>query len=273
MEHETPRLSPSLAGLVLTCPAKAYARHRLLGGEQSKSTVAMDKGKLFERLITGHGINDLAVLPFDDWRTKAAKEARDDAIAHGLIPVKQCEMEEVVDAAQTIRGKIEGLIGLGFDDLDHQCRFEWEADGCACSGVLDCLTVANDHAIIYDLKKTASANPAMLESSVVKYGYHIQHAAYIEVVEFVYPHLKGRIKAAYIFYEIESPHCVTVAQFDGPLRHLGASKWNAAKKAWLRCLERDEWPEYSTDDLGSGYAILRAKPWDIAQISEEFIDD
>lgn len=270
---ETPRLSPSLAGYMMSCPAKAYARHRLLGGQVFETTAAMDKGKLFERLITGHGVNELVVLPYDDWRTKAAKEARADVIASKLIPVKACDMEEITEAARIIRAKIEGLVGTGFDTMTHQPRFEWESDGCLCSGVLDCIILASDHAIIYDLKKTASADPRKLEKSVICYGYDIQHAAYVEAVETTYPHLVGKVHAEFVFYEVDAPYCVTVAQFDGALRALGQSKWSRAKQAWRKCLASNSWPEYSTDDLPTGNAILSAKPWDIAQISEEFIDE
>ena len=268
MEGEIPRLSPSIAGLVNECPLKAWTKHRLLGGVQSDSTAAMDEGKLFERLVTGHGINDLAVLDYDDWRIKAAQEARRDAIAAGLIPVKAKDINGALQAAQIIRAKMEAHIGQSFDAVDHQVRFEWESDGCACSGVLDCLIVEENRVRIFDLKKTQSANPKDLERSITRYGYHIQQAAYIEAVEFFYPHLVGRVSFEFLFYETSEPYCVTPARLDGGLRMLGQSRWDAAKARWRDCIMNDSWPEYSAANLQDGAVVLSAKPWDLNDIGD-----
>lgn len=270
---EIPRLSPSIAGLVNECPLKAYTRHRLLGGIESESTALMDEGSLFERLITGHGLNELAVLPYDDWRTKAAKDARSEAIAAKLIPVKASDVERHVEAAGIIRGKMEAHIGASFDDAEHQTRFEWESDGCACSGVLDCLIVEEGQARIYDLKKTASANPKDLERSITRYGYHVQHAAYVEAVEFFYPHLAGRVSFEFLFYETTPPYCVTPARLDGGLKMLGKARWDAAKARWRDCLMNDSWPEYSAANKENGAVILTAKPWDLTDLGETTDDE
>jgi len=272
MDGEIPRLSPSIAGLVNECPIKAWTKHRLLGGVKSDSTAAMDEGKLFERLLTGHGINELVVLDFDDWRTKAAQEACRDATAAGLIPVKAKDVESSLKAARIIRAKMEAHIGQSFDTMDHQVRFEWENDGCACSGVLDCLIVEESRARIFDLKKTASANPKDLERSITRYGYHIQQAAYIEAVEFFYPHLSGRVSFEFLFYETSEPYCMTPAKLDGMLRELGKDKWDKAKATWRDCLLSGYWPEYQSENNDNGVIILEGKPWDLKEMGDTSIE-
>jgi len=273
MDGEIPRLSPSIAGLVNECPIKAWTKHRLLGGVKSDSTAAMDEGKLFERLLTGHGINELVVLDFDDCRTKAAQEACRDATAAGLIPVKAKDVESSLKAARIIRAKMEAHIGQSFDAMDHQVRFEWESDGCACSGVLDCLVVEESRARIFDLKKTASANPKDLERSITRYGYHIQQAAYIEAVEFFYPHLSGRVSFEFLFYETSEPYCMTPAKLDGGLRMLGQARWDSAKAKWRDCLLHGLWPEYESANNEDGAVVLSAKPWDLTDLGDTTDDD
>lgn len=268
MEGEIPRLSQTYAKLLLECPLKAWNQHPLLGGKDSNSTAAMDEGKLFERLVTGFGINDLVLLPFDDYRTSAAKDAKKEATDAGLIPIKAKHFDDAMKAAQAIRSKMEAHIGLSFDAVDHQVRFEWESDGCACSGVLDCLIIEESRARIFDLKKTQSANPKDLERSITRYGYHIQQAAYIEAVEFFYPHLSGRVSFEFLFYETSEPYCVTPARLDGGLRMLGQSRWDAAKARWRDCLMNGSWPEYSATNLQDGAVVLSAKPWDLNDIGD-----
>lgn len=273
MEGEIPRLSQTHAKRLLDCPLKAWSMHPLLGGIKTKSTEAMDEGRLFERLITGHGINELVILPFSDWRTKAAQDAHSEAIAGGLIPVKAKEIEGKLQAAQAIRAKMEAHIGQSFDTVDHQVRFEWESNGCACSGVLDCLIVEENRARIFDLKKTQSANPKDLERSITRYGYHIQQAAYIEAVEFFYPHLSGRVSFEFLFYETAEPYCMTPAKLDGGLRMIGQSRWDSAKAKWRDCLIHNSWPEYESANNEDGAVVLSAKPWDLTDLGDTTDDD
>ena len=261
---EIPRLSPSIAKVLLLCPAKAYLQHRLLGGQQSESTDAQVAGSILERVITLHGLNDIEVIDAPDYKTKDARALRDDAIAAGRFPIIASKYEWYQTTGGILREKIAARLPL-FDDALDQVRFEWESNGVLCSGVMDKFH-KDGRATIYDLKSCTSANKSDIERSIVKYGYDVQQAAYVDAVNTIHPSMVGRVDMRFIFYEVKPPYCVTVARLDGSLKMLGESKWCKAKSIWRECLESGVWPEYlfDPDDLYTdGTLNVSAKPWDL----------
>jgi ATP-dependent exoDNAse (exonuclease V) beta subunit len=259
---EIPRLSPSVAKHLLRAPSIAYHHHRLLGGVESEKTADMQDGNILERLITSHGVNEIVCVDAKDWRTKAAQELRSEVESNGGIAVLIDRYERYLSAAQSIRVKIERYLGP-LELFQNQQRFEWQSDGVECSGVLDWLRISDRDYLIVDLKKTSSAHPKDIQRSIIKYGYDIQYAAYKDAVETAHPHLSGRGKFYFAFYEAQAPHCVTIAELDGAMRILGESKWQRAKRTWRECLDADYWPDYSDKIVR-----VEAKPYDLEDIED-----
>jgi hypothetical protein len=52
---------------------------------------------------------------------------------------------------------------------------------------------------------------------------------------------------------------MTVAEPDGTLRALGASRWRRAVATWGECVRASRWPGYPRDVLQ-----VEAKPWDLS---------
>lgn len=257
-----PRLSPSTAKVLLKRSAlHAFTQHRLGGGEQTEQTEATTRGRIVDRMLLGAG-PDIVVIDAKDWRTNAAKEARDAAEAAGKLPLlahKQAEYAEVVQAwkAQLVRHDIE-FTG------ESQVKLDWESMGVPCRGKLDHLIVTPTGATIYDLKSCDDASREAVTRAVVGYGHDVQHAAYIEAVEAAYPQFAGRVKMALIFGETErvNAYAVNVVTLGGTMRELGERKWRRAKAIWGRCLETGEFPGYE-DALP-----LEATPWQLAAEQE-----
>src|SRR6185503_15222345 len=91
---ETPSLSASIAKLLIDkSPMHAHAAHPRFGGEKYESSAAQDAGTLIHRLLLGAG-KDIETIDADDYRTNAAKAARDAAKAAGRIPVLTRVLEE-----------------------------------------------------------------------------------------------------------------------------------------------------------------------------------
>jgi hypothetical protein len=78
---ETPRLSPSVASILLRrSPLHAWHYHRLLGGVRREPTASMENGTLLHHLVLVGGDSDkLAIIDAENFRTKAAQELRDAA--------------------------------------------------------------------------------------------------------------------------------------------------------------------------------------------------
>jgi hypothetical protein len=98
----SPSLSQSIAHTLITqSPRHAWLEHPRLGGQQRVSSKVMDEGSILHKLLLGAGAQFEMVVA-DDWRTKAAKEARDVIIAGGRIAILAHNFEKLMKAAERI---------------------------------------------------------------------------------------------------------------------------------------------------------------------------
>jgi hypothetical protein len=91
--HADPCVSPSLSQsiahtLVTLSPRHAWLEHPRLGGQKRKATKAMDEGSILHRLLLGEGV-DVGVIHEDDYKTKAARELRDQILT-GRHCISRC---------------------------------------------------------------------------------------------------------------------------------------------------------------------------------------
>jgi len=258
---ERPSLSASIAAtLVNRSPAHAWLEHPRLGGVGIEPTRAMDMGSLVHRLVLGIG-PDVAVIDADDWRSKAAREARDEARAAGRLPVLRRQMQEAEAMATCLRQSLERLHPpIVLDGVSEIC-ITWQEDSASgpvlCRAMLDQLVIdGGGRATIYDLKTTHSARPKDCERRALDMGYDIQQAAYCRGLLRARPELAGRIDFVFLFLESSPPHCVTPARLGGILEDLGEQKWRRAVEMWARCTKDNHWPGYV-----DGPVSLNAPPW------------
>lgn len=252
-----PSLSVSIASTLCNeTPAHAYLRHPRLGGAPKEPTEGMDHGTLVHALLLGKG-RTIRRIEAKDWRKDVTKEAREAALGAGEIPVLAAALDAAEESVRIIRTKLtaRGVCLTGKSEV----VLIWDEslpDGrvVRCRGMLDHLIL--DDGIIYDLKNTASANPSKLEPKMTDYGYDMQSVAYQRGLAKVAPELAGRTRFEFLFVEAEAPYCVTPVECDGELAALGLRRWQRALHTWADCLERDEWPEYTSSTLRLG-----PKPW------------
>jgi len=263
----TPSLSSSIAHtLVSRSPLHAWSQHPRLGGVPREPTKSLDRGSLSHALMLGAG-KELAILDFDDFRTKAAREARDAARAEGLLPV----LLKDLDAAEAVAIELRKRFAEYGVALDGQKEIvvtwsETADDGSEvlCRGMMDHVAIP----IIDDLKSCRSAHPLACQRHVDGYGYAIQHAAYVSAIEKLHPELAGRVSMRFVFYELEPPFAVTPVRLSGAFRELGHRRWRRAINAWARCLREARWPAYV-----DGWTELEPPPWALSQDVAEQMDD
>ena len=84
----TPSLTQSLCKILIeTSPQHAWTAHPRLNPQfEYDSDTKFDLGNVAHRLVLGRG-KEIEVIEFDDWRSKAAKEARAKARFESRIPV------------------------------------------------------------------------------------------------------------------------------------------------------------------------------------------
>lgn len=252
---EQPSLSSSIAyQLVTKSPRHAWLLHPRLGGLRRPPTKTFDRGHLIHKLVLGKGA-ELAVIDAADFKTKAAREARDAAYEARQIPVLADDLADAEAAAAEV------LTRLAADDIvlsgDSEVTAKWTetaSDGTPvqCRGLLDHLRLPT----IYDLKTCRSAHPAAIQRSMPAYGYDMQAAAYRSGIAKIHPELAGRVDFVFLFVELEPAITITPCRPSGTMRELGERRWRRAVDLWARCITTGAWPGYT-----DGIVNIEAPQW------------
>lgn len=261
-------LNQSTAHMMLSrSPKHAWAAHPQLGGRRRKTTPEMTLGTIIDEILLG-GERGLEVVPFDAYRSNAAKEARDAAIARGKTPVKEPDILEYREASERARKNLD-FAGIDLDEYQKQVCILWvehASNGAPvqCRALMDLVYVARG--LILDLKTTENARPDGLGRKCITYGYHIQGAAYTSALEHVVPDLSGRVRFQNVFLETEFPNVVTLTEPSGAMLQLGRVQWQRAVDIWEECTRTGKWPAYTA--VGE-VARLEPPPWAIDDAFEE----
>jgi hypothetical protein len=240
---EQPSLSASIAHTLVTrTPLHAWTAHPRLNPNYEKTAEdKFDLGTVVHSLVL-QGIDVMEILPFPDYRTAAAKEARDLARQHGRIPilVKQAaEVEAMVTAVW------EQLAGTGvFEDGQPEVTAVWDENGVGCRGRIDWLT--NSRLDIFDLKTTtrSARGSAWSKGPLFDHGCDIQAAAYRSAVRT----LTGKTPDwHWVVVETAPPYALQIIEPGADVLTYGEARWAKALELWKRCLDSGVWPGYGTD--------------------------
>lgn len=253
--------------IIVDSPLHAYHQHPRLGGQQWEPTPSTDAGLVFHSLLLEGG-KGLAIVDAGDWRTNAAKAARDEARAAGQIPVLVGNVEEIRAAVATIRERMLGM-GLPLTGVSELAVSWTEQSKCGpvlCRTKLDHLI--EDKGLILDIKTAGwSVSPDECARHIYESGYDIQYAANTSWLEKYRPELVGRSRFIFVFCERTAPYAVTPVELDGQFRHMGRQRWTRAVETWARCLKDKSWPGYVTK-----VTSVEPKPWAFAREQELFAD-
>ena len=235
---ERPSLSSHLAGILLArSPAHAKLSHPRFGGAfPEKPSDEMNVGSIIHGLLLGGGA-DVVEIDVENYRTKAAQEARDAAYQAGKVPILHHKYEALLSTVE----EIKRVLPVDFADSRREVTAIWKSDGCPCRARLDSLF--DDWAIV-DLKTCENANLSSESLSMFSFGYHRQAVANIEAVETLIPESAGRVKFFDLFVETTPPYGVIMAELAGDFRDLGQRQWKRAKSLWAQCLNVGTFPGY-----------------------------
>ena len=263
-----PALSVSGAKTLVRPGGPARFRHEREHGRPPKD--AFDVGHAAHDAVLGVG-PELVIIDADDWRTAAAKQARDLARASGKVPILTKTADQVADMARALRAHPvasrllhvtsgEPEVSLFWHDAEHDVdrrgRVDWlrTPDG-------------NGRLIVVDYKTTTDASPAAIERAVVNFGYHQQAAWYRDLVIGL-----GLAKSApflFVFQETAAPYLVHVVELDPDLIAMGDDRNRQALRLFADCTERDVWPGYNDEGISS----VSAPTWALRQHEAEQLAD
>lgn len=189
-----------MSGLIYEMPAGQYHASKALGSTNIK-TLADPDISMFEarRMLAhnehkavydmgtlGHGLilegtydNLIRRIDADSYRTKDAREERDEAYADGLIPVNDSEVETMLDPLEKIRDAVmnHSIAGQLLTGHKPEVSAFWEEQGVDLKGRYD--AYHPDKGAIVDLKLLQSARPSEVQKAISDFGYYIQAKLYL----------------------------------------------------------------------------------------------
>ena len=240
-----PAPEPSLSkGIIKALWDKSPAHARLL--HPRLSVVEDDASKASDLGSAAHGyylLGDAAVewVDADDWKTKAAREARDRARAAGKIPLldkQRGQVEAMGAAARAVLAPRDPEVTLMWqergvwlrcrpDDIEEQ----WQPEGAALDNYMP------------DYKTAKSSSPqAWARTSLYAGGYDIQAALCRRGMRAL---CLGEWVPLWIVGETEKPYAVSLIAPTEAMLALADKKIDKAIATWAQCLAAGEWPAYA----------------------------
>ena len=253
---ETPSLSSSVAKVLLRqSPAHAAMQHPKLNNNYvNAESSRFDLGTIAHALLLEDDSSRLITIEADDWRTKAAKEARDAARAEGKIPILVKQAAHLLKMVGTARDFLRSS-EVGDMTFKPEQTLAWQEAGTWCRARPDWLS--DDHTIILDFKTCDDANPEAFIRQIARMGYDTQAEFYSRGLEAV---TGKRPLFVFLAQEIESPYACSLVALSNSYMAIAASKVARAIRTWSYCLKSGDWCAYSNK-------ILYAEPpsWAMAE--------
>lgn len=259
-----PSLSASVAHAMLTqSPLHAYLKHpRLNTAWANESASRMDIGTVAHAILLEGKRDGIVIVEADDWRTKAAKEARDQAREAGKIPVLRDQMGEIeamVEAAQKAIAQSE-LASVWADGVAEQ-SLVWQEGAIWCRCRPDWMSA--DKRVLIDYKTTAgTAEPtAWSRGPLNGNGYDLQAALMVRGAQILFQ--PQDVTAVFMVQECSAPYAVSFVSLTPAYVEHAQRKLAQARGQWVSCLAKNEWPGYP-----SQVAYMDAPAWEIMWFEE-----
>ena len=230
------RLSASICHTLIS-QSPRHARHQFESSSDD-ATEASDMGVAIHDLFL-EGRDRLVVIDAADWRTKAAKEARDFARSQGSIPVLKDREPFITGAVKAAQAFVKSskLAGI-FDTGKPEQTILFTAEGVECKCRPDWLP--EQDFIIHVKTTSGSAEPSSwIRNQLFGMGYDIA-ACFYELA------LAGR-QSIFLVIEQAPPHGCSWVALAPAAWELAYGKTKQAIQTWKLCLAGGHWPCYRSD--------------------------
>lgn len=229
-----------------------HARHVLrLPEAQKKPTDAMKLGSLChaELLEPGTLEGQFAIRPdeWQDWRTKAAKQWRDEQEAAGKIVVTR---EDIADKLAIVQAAVAvaGDFVTHKDAVVEQSIF-WrdEVTGMECRCKPDWLIPRGGMSLVFDFKTTADASPSAFHNQIGTLGLQWQHLHYMHGV--ASEHMTKAVDFIFVAVETSYPFRASLHRID--ITQEMKDEYRRTLEAMAECYRTDDWREPWEDVIHS----------------------
>jgi len=270
--HADPCPEPSLSGsiaipLVHASPRHAWLAHPRLNPDHFPSGSSVtDLGSLSHALLLGAGAS-LEIIDADDFRTKAAQVARDEARAAGRIPCLRHKYDEALVMADEAR-KFLSESGISLADGKPERTLVWRDKGAWCRGMIDWLS--DDMGTVIDYKTTGtSVSPWQFERHLYEMSYHLKTAFYERGLNVLDPERAGRRQFLILAQENFAPFACSLVVITEEGMVIGRKQAAYALLKWRTCLPlKGPWPGYPPRPVGLSPPPWASKAW----LEREMVD-
>lgn len=258
-------LSSGLCNTLLQCsPAHAKCEQ---DNRQDDATEASDTGTaIHDGLLEGMD----RIQPIDalDWRTKIAKELRDQARAEGKIPMLAIKVEAVRKAVEAAKAFVAGSEIAGvFDSGKAEQTIIWqENEALFCKMRADWLT--DDHSLMLHVKTTqGSAQPeSFIRNQLVPMGYDVAAMFYERGAGLTLASAPPR--SVFLVIEQAPPFGCSLVGLSPAMQELASAKVERAIRTWAQCSASGKWPGYP-----SRIAYAEPTNWQMAEHESSMLTD
>ncbi|CAL8981834.1 hypothetical protein RHODOP_04774 [Rhodoplanes sp. P11] len=270
-----PSLTQSIAKLLLErSPLHAWHVHpRLNPAFAPEEPTRFDVAHVAHTLLLGRG-KDVAVIDAADWRTKAAKEERDDALARGRLPILAEQYERARLLVDRARDQLSAAgLGEAFspDAGDGEMVIAWQdGDGLWRRAMIDWLS--HDRRLVLDYKTTlASAAPHAIPTKMAADGWCIQAAQHEAGLDILDPETAGRRRHIFVCQEATEPYALSIVEIPEAAMTIGRRQLAMARDIWSACSRAGIWPGYPRGVIRPAYPEWAESRWIDREI-DEFAD-
>lgn len=227
---------------------------------------AADRGSAAHALLFGG--KTLEPIAAEDYRTTAAREARDLARSLGRIPMLQKEVEGLMLMTKPAQERFACLHGGAYHCEQSAIWRSGETEAGWRRARMDTLSVSRE--LIVDYKTTEGAVDALsCERRIADMSLQIQAAAYVEAVETLHPELLGRVRFVFQWQEQKAPYALSPPiEMSEAFMSLGRAQWLAAGRLWDLALKHGAFPGYSPHPH-----IACPPPWELSRWEERLAAD
>lgn len=246
-DYHADRESLSVSGAKLMLRAPALYKWRL---DHPEHKDVFDFGTAAHTTVLGVGA-EIVTVDAENWRSNAAREARDAIRAEGKTPLLAADAIRVRDMADVLSSHRLAMRLLSEGRPEVSAYATDETTGATRRARFDWL----GERILTDYKSAASSEPTAFVKAAANFGYHMQAAWYSDLAA----DLGHPAQAfAFIVQEKEPPYLVTVVELPAELVDVGRTRNRRALERFRDCTESGIWPGYVPDDT---FATPAAPRW------------
>lgn len=218
-------------------------------GATTKEESKFDLGTAAHALLL-KGEDRAEIIDAADWKTKAARDARDAARAAGKLPFLPHQWDNVIQMVRAAEQQISACDELTINDFykdgDAELTLAWkeigegEGDGFWCRVRPDWWS--KDRVLMLDYKTVGdTANPEEFFRKVIAHGYDIQDQFYSRGA---YALTNILPKFVFVVQETAYPFLCSFICLDPEFKELGFHKMEAGMGTWEHCMRTKVWRGY-----------------------------